>query len=100
MLAASPWGWAAERAPNVVLIVAGSWRAQSVPWAGDADAAAGDLAAPNLAKFAKESAVFSRAYSCYGRLERARPCLVNGVFPHTAGGANLPSLESALEKAG
>ena len=44
--------------------------------------------------------VFSRAYSCYGRLERARPCLVNGVFPHTTGGANLPSLESALEKAG
>ena len=93
--AATSGSRAAERTPNLVLIVAESWRAQSVPWAGDTD-----MVAPNLAKLAAGGAVFQRAYSCYARLDRARPCLVNGVYSHVAVDANSPSLASTLQGAG
>lgn len=86
---------AAVRQPNVLLIVAASWRAQAVPWAGDAD-----VAAPNLAKLASEGTVFSRAYSCYSRLERSRLCLENGVYPHVSSEARPPSIASLLQRAG
>jgi arylsulfatase A-like enzyme len=66
-----------------------------LPWAGDAD-----VQAPGLARLAAEGAVFQRAYSCYARLERARPCLLNGVYPHIATDASSPSLSSVLKGAG
>jgi arylsulfatase A-like enzyme len=68
---------AADRKPNVVLIDGGTWRAQAVPWAGDQD-----VVAPNLARFAAQAMTFSRAYACYGKFERSRQCLLRGVFPH------------------
>ncbi len=103
-VAASRLGRAAGRKPNIVLIVAGSWRAQAVPWAGDED-----VAAPNLAKLAAEGATFSRAYACYSRLDRARLCLLQGVFPHSLAGPNAtldalpaesPSMATVLKAAG
>ena len=39
-LAALPRLRAAERRPNILLIIGGTWRAQAVPWAGDFDATA------------------------------------------------------------
>lgn len=86
---------AAERKPNLLLIVAGCWRAQALPWAGDAD-----VRAPNLARLAAGGAVFQRAYSCYGRLDRAQMCLLNGVYPHVVLDAASPSLSSVLKGAG
>jgi arylsulfatase A-like enzyme len=103
-LAAAMSGQAARRKPNVVLIVAGLWRAQAVPWAGDTD-----VDAPNLAKLSQQAVSFSRAYACYSRLYRALPCLLRGVFPHTLAGmdatietllAESPSLGTVLRNAG
>lgn len=98
-LLASAAAWqparAAEGKPNLLLIIAGSWRAQSLPWAGDAD-----VPAPNLARLAADGAVFQRAYSCYARLERSRPCLLNGVYPQIVTDATWPSLTSLLQGAG
>jgi arylsulfatase A-like enzyme len=72
---------AADRKPNVLLIDGGIWRAQAVPWAGDPD-----VIAPNLARFATQAMTFSRAYACYGRSDRSRQCLLKGVFPHALAG--------------
>src|SRR5579863_6895174 len=70
---------AADRKPNIVLIVAGNWRAQAVPWAGDPD-----VAAPNLARLGRESVTFSRAYSCSPRSDRGRAALLGGRYPHAS----------------
>ena len=95
---------AAERRPNVILIAAGTWRAQAVPWAGDTD-----VAAPNLARFAAQGMTFSRAYASYARSDRSRVCLLKGVFPHTLAMpdasvegplAEPPTLASVLRDAG
>ena len=95
---------AAERKPNVVLIVASDWRGQSVPWAGDQNAMA-----PNLTRLGEQSLTFSRAYSCISRTDRAFFCLFRGVFPHTLGAptatleelaSESPSLQSLLGSAG
>jgi len=106
-----PWALAASRAiraagrkPNVVLIVAGTWRAQAVPWAGDTD-----VIAPNLARLASQGMTFPRAYACYSRSDRSRLCLLKGVFPHALAGpeatveallAESPTLGSVLRSAG
>jgi arylsulfatase A-like enzyme len=66
-LAAAQKMRAADRKPNVILIVGGTWRAQAVPWAGDTD-----IAAPNLARFAAQGVTFSRAYAAYARSDRSR----------------------------
>ncbi len=84
VLAASRALKAAGRRPNIVLIDGGTWRAQAVPWAGDPDAIA-----PNLARFAAQATTFSRAYACYSRYDRPRQCLLKGVFPHFLTGLNI-----------
>ena len=103
-LAVSRAARAADRKPNVILIIAGTWRAQSVPWAGDSD-----VTAPNLARFAGQGMTFSRAYAAYSRSDRSRLCLLKGVFPHVlaqpdasveAALAEPPTLTSALRGAG
>jgi len=70
---------AAATPPNVVLILAQGWRGQAVPWAGDPD-----VFAPNLARLGRESLTFSRAYSGDPRLIPARRILLNGRFFHEA----------------
>ncbi len=103
-LAASRALRAADRKPNVVMIIGGTWRAQAVPWAGDRD-----VMAPNLARLAAQGMTFSRAYACYSRSDRSRPCLLKGVFPHALAGpeasveallAESPTLGSVLRGAG
>jgi arylsulfatase A-like enzyme len=85
-LAASQAMRAAERRPNVILIIAGTWRAQAVPWAGDTD-----VVVPNLARFAAQGVTFSRAYAAYARSERSRLPLLKGVFPHTLAMPDAPA---------
>jgi arylsulfatase A-like enzyme len=89
---------AADRKPNVLLLLASGWRAQATPWAGDPD-----LAAPNLEKFGQQGVVFDRAYSCYPRSSPARAALATGRYPHTTGviGENdrLPADEVTLDAA-
>jgi arylsulfatase A-like enzyme len=75
---------AADRNPNVVLIDSGTWRAQAVPWAGDQD-----VVAPNLARFATQAMTFSRAYACYGHFDRSHQCLLKGMFPHALTGLDI-----------
>jgi arylsulfatase A-like enzyme len=70
---------AADRPPNLVLIVASGWRGQATPWDGDPD-----LHAPNLKKFGEQSVVFSRAYSCCPKAELAQKALVTAKYPHAA----------------
>ena len=91
-LAASQAIRAAERRPNVILIIGGTWRAQAVPWAGDTD-----VSVPNLARFAAQGVTFSRAYAAYARSERSRLCLLKGVFPHTLAMPDAP-VEGALSE--
>jgi arylsulfatase A-like enzyme len=91
-LAASRAMCAAERRPNVILIVGGTWRAQAVPWAGDTD-----VSVPNLARLAAQGVTFSRAYAAYARAERSRLCLLKGVFPHTLAMPDAP-VEGALSE--
>jgi arylsulfatase A-like enzyme len=70
---------AAERPPNLVVIVATGWRGQATPWDGDPD-----LRTPNLEKFGKQSVVFSRTYSCCPAREVAQTALLTSKFPHAA----------------
>jgi arylsulfatase A-like enzyme len=70
---------AADRPPNLVLIVASGWRGQATPWDGDAD-----LATPNLEKFGKESIVFSRTYCASPKPDLAQTALLTSKFPHAA----------------
>jgi len=68
---------AAARRPNVLLLDAGEWRGQALPWMNDTD-----LRAPNLEKLGGEGLVFTRAYSCCPSLEPARAGIAWGRFPH------------------
>jgi len=99
---------AADRNPNVILIDGGAWRAQAVPWAGDPD-----VAAPNLARFGAQAMTFSRAYACYGRFNRSHQCLLKSTFPHALTGLDIsvatdeapplhdvPTLATVLRSAG
>lgn len=70
---------AADRPPNLVLIVASGWRGQATPWDSDPD-----LSAPNLEKFGKESVVFSRTYCTCPTPELARTALLTANYPHAA----------------
>jgi arylsulfatase A-like enzyme len=70
---------AADRPPNLVLIVASGWRGQATPWDGDPD-----LVAPNLEKFGKESIVFSRTYCASPKPDLAQTALLSSKFPHAA----------------
>ncbi|HTD44041.1 MAG TPA: sulfatase-like hydrolase/transferase [Bryobacteraceae bacterium] len=76
---------AADRKPNILLIIAGNWRAQAVPWAGDPD-----VMAPNLARLGAESVTFSRAYACSPRSDPARAALLTGRYPHASGPVSNP----------
>ena len=78
--------------PNLILIVAGQWRAQAVPWSGDPNFQTPEIGAPNLTKFGRESLTFSRAYSCYPSPGPARSAILSGRFPHAPAGPQLGTL--------
>ena len=71
---------APPKRPNLLFIVADTWRGQALPSAGDPD-----LIAPNLARLAKDGVYCSRAYTCYPVCCPARAAMLTGKFPHAAG---------------
>ncbi|HML16255.1 MAG TPA: sulfatase-like hydrolase/transferase [Bryobacteraceae bacterium] len=71
---------AAEKKPNIVLVIARGWRGVSTPFSGDPD-----IQAPNLEKFGEDSAVFPRAYCCDPRPAPARSAILTGLYPHSNG---------------
>ena len=97
-LAAQP-----ARRPNVLLLLADQWRAQTLPMAGDED-----LQAPNLARLGSDSVTFSRAYAAYPLCSPSRASILTGRFPHAcrvpgnnwALAAEEPSLAALLAGAG
>lgn len=78
--------------PNVILITAGQWRAQAVPWAREPNLKGVGVDLANLAKFGRESLTFSRAYSCYPSPIPARSAILSGRFPHAPAGPGLAAL--------
>lgn len=71
---------AADRKPNIVLVIARGWRGVATPFAGDAE-----IEAPNLEKFGGDALVFSRAYCADPRPAPARSAIVTGRYPHSNG---------------
>lgn len=71
---------AAEKKPNIVLVMARGWRGVSTPFAGDAD-----IQAPNLEKFGEGAIVFPRAYTSDPRPNPARSAILTGRYPHSNG---------------
>ncbi len=66
--------------PNLLFIVADSWRGQALPSAGDPN-----LVAPNLARLASEGVHCGRAYTSYPVCCPSRAAMLTGKFPHAAG---------------
>src|SRR6266567_8869330 len=66
--------------PNLLFIVADSWRGQALPMEGDPN-----LIAPNLARLAQEGVHCSRAYTSYAVCCPSRASMLTGKFPHAAG---------------
>jgi len=89
---------APARKPNIVFVLAGGWRSQSLD----------DVRAPNLAALAKQSMNFQRLYTCYPLAAPSRAALITGRFPHACGvprdGIRLPleqpSIAEQLKLAG
>src|SRR5438552_11458377 len=69
--------------PNVVLMLAGTWRGQTMP-GGDED-----LRAPNLTRLITEGVQFRRAYSADPEAAGAATALWTGAFPHAKREASL-----------
>ncbi|MEZ5402551.1 MAG: sulfatase-like hydrolase/transferase [Bryobacteraceae bacterium] len=65
--------------PNVLLLLADSWRGQAMP------AEDPNLQAPNLARLMREGAVCTRAYTSYAVCCPARASLWTGLSPRDAG---------------
>ncbi len=89
---------APARKPNIVFVLAGGWRGQSLD----------DLRVPNLESLAKQSMQFERLYTCYPLAAPSRAALITGRFPHACGvprdGVPLPldqpSIAEQLKRAG
>lgn len=79
--------------PNVIILLAGGWRAQSF------DGGEG-MRAPHLARLAEDGVRFSRAYTTCPAPAPARASLLTGRFPHACGvtrdGQRLPLGEKTL----
>lgn len=92
-----------ERPPNLLVILADQWRAQTLTAAGDTD-----LLAPNLHRLAGEGLHFRRAYASYPLCTPSRSSLITGRFPHASrtvrNSVQLPleepSLAAQLKSAG
>jgi arylsulfatase A-like enzyme len=70
---------AAERKPNVVLVLTDQWRGQTFPGVSF------DLRAPSLRRLAEEGITFPRSYTSYPQSGPARAALLSGRFPHACG---------------
>lgn len=82
--------------PNVLFILAGGWRAQTL------------AATPNLDSMGRSGVVFDRLYTCYPRPAPARAALITGRFPYACGvprddsrlPLDQPSIAQQLKRAG
>lgn len=89
-------GAQALRHPNLVLVVASGWRAQTLPSAGD-----NQLRAPNLARLAAEGVHCDRVYAACPHAASSLWTVKTGRFPHARREReNEPSLEAQLKSAG
>ena len=104
LLAAGAAAFAAPlRQPNLLFILADSWRRQALPSAGDPN-----LVAPHLARLAREGASCSRAYTSYPVCCPSRAAILTGRFPHAAGVSQnhsllpleQPTMSAAMKAAG
>jgi len=84
-----------ERPPNIVMLVAGGWRGQALPFAGDRYAAT-----PNLQRLSNSGVWFPRAYTPNPESDPAKAALLTGRYPHAIGvirdGIPLPAHETTL----
>jgi arylsulfatase A-like enzyme len=64
---------AAEKKPNIVLVIARGWRQDPA------------IPAPNLEKFAEDAVLFPRAYAVDPRPAPARSAILTGRYPHSTG---------------
>jgi len=79
-LAATAFGAPPRKPPNLLFILADSWRGPALPSAGDPN-----LVAPNLARLASQGVYCSRAYTSYPVCCPSRAAMLTGRFPHAAG---------------
>ncbi|MET7257701.1 sulfatase family protein [Dyadobacter jiangsuensis] len=82
---ATGFAWKADRpqtspGPNIVIVLADQWNAQSLGYAGNAD-----VKTPNLDKLAQRSVVFTTAVSTMSVCSPARASLLTGQYPLTHG---------------
>ncbi|MCF0073855.1 sulfatase [Dyadobacter sp. CY261] len=66
--------------PNIIIVIADQWNAQSFGYAGNAD-----VKTPNLDKLAQSSVVFTTAVSVMPVCSPARASLLTGQYPLTHG---------------
>src|SRR5947209_15566393 len=72
---------AAERAPNVLLLITDEQQADAL----SALHANGDLRTPHLDRLANRGFVFTRAYAANPRCTPSRSSLLTGYYPHQVG---------------
>lgn len=86
------------RRPNLLILLAGRWRAQTLPSDG------GDLLAPGLDRFTKAALRFTRSYASCPDRALSRASLLSGRFPHAlrppGGPPSEPALASELKRVG
>ena len=100
--AQSPQPEAPHRKPNVLLLLADQWRAQTLP------GTAPGLRAPNLARLAAEGLQFNRCYATFPLCAPSRASILTGLYPHVCGVTSdtsplppdQPSLARELKAAG
>lgn len=66
-----------RRPPNLLFILAGQWRPQTLPAAGDAA-----LIAPHLKRLSAEGTTFTRCYATNPVCSPSRASLITGRYPH------------------
>ncbi|MGG7661945.1 sulfatase family protein [Dyadobacter sp. BHUBP1] len=69
-----------SRKPNIVIVLADQWNAQSLGYAGNVD-----VKTPNLDKLAQRSVIFTTAVSVMPVCSPARASLLTGQYPLTHG---------------
>ncbi|MCW5977606.1 MAG: sulfatase-like hydrolase/transferase [Bryobacteraceae bacterium] len=85
----------APRAPNLLLLLAGGWRGQALPAAGDPN-----VKVPHIERLAAAGVLLGRTYAANPGCSPARAALFTGKFPHASGvtrdGIRLPIAERTL----
>lgn len=75
--AASAWGAAGQRRPNVLFVLADQWRHQAFAHAGDPN-----VRTPHFDRLAAEGARFQRCYAANPVCTPNRSCILTGLLSH------------------